>query len=312
MGDDVKLYISKEIEERAGIRAERSLSEKERGSWKADVISINRKKAVVFLNEQSGLVFFLYRPQERDYKHLADVFRLVLAENFKALGIPYTPQEEVKVYKGESKSSFSRIKERLVMYESYLSDDDMYLIYPAYLMNTRKVRGVSALESYLSSASLKMRDVAVLVKIKKEDGSKELSLMLPAAFTLASLKKCIDCIYGLDEEKRYDFIAYSSEEKYSVLEYYYRPEVFRAMDEELSSALKRKECSYALAKSTMLSTILGRYGELVYRNDFTSPTRFMVAFDSAMENLGMKSPMILSIKWADDGEINRRLKGITS
>ena len=31
MGDDVKLYISKEIEERAGIRAERSLSEKERG-----------------------------------------------------------------------------------------------------------------------------------------------------------------------------------------------------------------------------------------------------------------------------------------
>ena len=111
MGDDVKLYISKEIEERAGIRAERSLSEKERGSWKADVISINRKKAVVFLNEQSGLVFFLYRPQERDYKHLADIFRLVLAENFKALGIPYTPQEEVKVYKGESKSSFSRIKE---------------------------------------------------------------------------------------------------------------------------------------------------------------------------------------------------------
>lgn len=312
MGDDVKLYISKEIEERAGIRAERSPSEKDTGSWKADVISINRKKVVVFLNEQSGLVFFLYRPQDRDYKHLADVFCLVLAENFKALGIPYTPQEEVKVYKGESKSSFSKIKERLVMYESYLSDDDMYLIYPAYLMNTRKVRGDSALESYFSSASLKMRDVALLVKIKKDDGSKDLSLMLPATFTLASLKKCIDCIYGLDEEKRYDFIAYSSEEKYSVLEYYYRPEVFRAMDEELSPALKRKECSYALAKSTMLSTILGRYGELVYRNDFTSPTRFMVAFDSTMENLGMKSPMILSIKWADDGEINRRLKGITS
>ena len=308
----MKLYISKEIEEKAGIKAERAASLKDSSSWKADIISINRKKVIVFFSESSSLVLFYYRPRDWDYKHLADIFKKVLKENYDALNISGDIDWEVEVLKGESKSSFQKVKENLLAYSEYLSDDDEYLSYVAYLMNTRKIRGKSALETYLDQHSLKMRDVSLLLKIRKDDGTKELSIMLPSHFTLYSLKRCIDIIYELDGTQRYDFISYSGDEKYSALEYYYRPEVFRALDEELSPTLKKAECRYTVARSVMLSSINGSFKDIVYRNDFSSPKRFLISFDSEMEGLGIKSPMILSIKWSDDAALNRALKSITS
>ena len=84
------------------------------------------------------------------------------------------------------------------------------------------------------------------------------------------------------------------------------------MDDEMDSSLKRKECLYALARSSMLSTLWKKYPELVYRHDFNFPERFFISFDSAMENISIKTPMVLSIKWADEEIMNKELRRITS
>lgn len=308
----MKLYISKSIEEKASVRAQRVASAKDIDCWKADIISIKGKKVIAFLNEASSLVFFCSRPQERDFKHLADVFKEVLSKSFNAFGIPFSDDGAIEVYKGENKVAFERIKERLSLLYDYFSSDDRYLIYPSFLLSSRKVRGVSALDEYLSLREWKLKDISFLVKIRRADGSGELSLLIPSTFTLLSLKRCIDLIYSLSGDENYDFISYSNDSRFSTLKFYYRPEVFRALKNELDCSLKRKGCQYAKASSTMLSTLSPEYSTLVYRPDLNLDMRFFISFDSTMENLALKSPLILSIKWADDSQLNRALKEITS
>ena len=307
----MRLCISKTIEERAEVKAERLSFDNKDELWRADVISLNRKKVIVFINEQSSLTFFYFRPSERDFRHLSDVFKSVLSENFKALGIDYPASCDITVSKGESKALFAKARERLLLFEEYLADDDSFLIYPAFMINSRKVRGESPVESYLASHGLKRKDYSFMLKIRREDG-RETSLLIPPYFTLLSLKKCIDIIYSRSSEGRYDFTSYSNDDRYAMLEYFYRPEIFRALDKELDPSLKRKGCHYALAKSTMLSTIAKEYGNIVYRSDFINPERFFISFDSTMENISLDHPMILSIKWADDDNLNALLRDITS
>ena len=134
----MNLFISKDIEDKAGVKATRAGSEKTIDEWKADVISVNRRKVIVFLNEKTGLTFFCYRPTERDFKHLADLFKEVLGVNAEALNIPFAIPSSISVYKGESKSAFEKIKERLLSFSDLLTDDDRYLSYISYLMNFKK------------------------------------------------------------------------------------------------------------------------------------------------------------------------------
>lgn len=308
----MNLFISKDIEDKAGVKAARAGSEKTIDEWKADVISVNRRKVIVFLNEKTGLTFFCYRPTERDFKHLADLFKEVLGVNAEALNIPFAIPSSISVYKGESKSAFEKIKERLLSFSDLLTDDDRYLSYISYLMNSKKTGGESPIIRYSSECSLPLKERALLLKIKSDGNGKDLSLLIPSYFTLESLKDCIDTVFSLSEGKRYDFTYYDPSSRYSALEYYYRPELFRAMDDEMDSSLKRKECLYALARSSMLSTLWKKYPELVYRHDFNFPERFFISFDSAMENISIKTPMVLSIKWADEEIMNKELRRITS
>ena len=164
----MRLCISKTIEERAEVKAERLSFDNKDELWRADVISLNRKKVIVFINEQSSLTFFYFRPSERDFRHLSDVFKSVLSENFKALGIDYPAPCDITVSKGESKALFAKARERLLLFEEYLADDDSFLIYPAFMINSRKVRGESPVESYLASHGLKRKDYSFMLKIRRD------------------------------------------------------------------------------------------------------------------------------------------------
>ena len=74
----MRLCISKTIEERAEVKVERLSFDNKDELWRADVISLNRKKVIVFINELSSLTFFYFRPSVRDFRHLCDVFKSVL------------------------------------------------------------------------------------------------------------------------------------------------------------------------------------------------------------------------------------------
>ena len=261
----------------------------------------------MFLNELSGMAFFYFRPEKNDYLTLSDLFRKVLEKNFRAMDIEYIPEGPVEILKSEARTEMEKIREKLLSLESYIPDDGKYLIYAGYVIN-RGRRGVSAVTKFLELTHSVHKDISKLLNIREMSGEKRsVSILFPSCFTLFSVKQAIDAIFGLNPDVRYDFISYSTDEHYKSLDMIYRPEVFRALDEELDERFKRKGCEYTLAKSMMLSMMPGK---LVYRFDLGSPEYYEVDLDSEMENFNLSSPLILSLRWVDIDSFTLKLREI--
>ena len=67
--DTMRLYISKEIEEKREEKALRAKKEEGALDFIADVITLKRKKILVFYNEASSFTLLYNRPEKSNYKN---------------------------------------------------------------------------------------------------------------------------------------------------------------------------------------------------------------------------------------------------
>lgn len=303
--DTMRLYISKEIEEKREEKALRAKKEEGALDFIADVITLKRKKILVFYNEASSFTLLYNRPEKSNYKKIDKIFSECLSEYLRAENVEYDLEAEpVEIFKAESKSALAKVRERIAEYDEYISDDDKSLTYVSHILGGRKKGNSTALKTFLDLNGLKQKDRTLIIKIE-DDRKREVSLLFPSLMTLKDLRDSIVKIYDLSDGERSDFVVFSP----SSLDYMYRSEEYRALDFDLDDKLKKKGCSYAHIKSAMLNL---SPKDLIFRYKLEMPRYFKVSFDGFMEDLSRTSPIALSCKWRSEDEITLLLKGIKS
>lgn len=121
----MNLYCTKKLLEAGNYKIEESIDNDALFSWYGNLIKVNRKNFIVFINEKTGYPIFFYGMKKKELQNIEQYFNFAIEFAFKREGYPLeyifnylTQASEYKVHKTVSRKVLGSLKEMIFYAES--------------------------------------------------------------------------------------------------------------------------------------------------------------------------------------------------
>lgn len=290
------IQCTKKLLDKLGITAEEAINQerlkKEQGenhdplfSWHANLITIDRRKAMILVNDASKYPIVLYRPQAKDYKKLNDIIKAAIRTVLTEEGFR---EEIIESYMMEcgtadftrtgSKSALAAMNyvASMISYNTeYLKEDQLLQEYLSRFLGNFmvKIEGKYAypkdylmglLERYAQTddngnkkSVLSVEMYQLLVSIILENHSIWRRVMVPANITFKQLHQAIQKVFDWLDYHAHEFEIFNGEKQVVLI----------AMDEEAYDLADIMQCPIIMDYNTRLNQFLPEYKEAIYHYD---------------------------------------------
>jgi hypothetical protein len=205
----------------------------ERFSWHANLLTLNRRKTVVLMNDSNRYLIVLYGLKAKDFKNLDELFIHAICETFRAEGIK---EEIIEAYISESKEiTYTTTKNRTLVARLNKSCEQVYFY--SRDLNQQAINQLSInkdasrlyvgngskdhikpnkalyqdLENLTSSWPIFQSEAFILhIKLNLENHPIWRRVAVPKHFTFPELHKTIQNIFGWQNSHLHDFMIFPS------------------------------------------------------------------------------------------------------
>ncbi len=292
--------------------------------WQANIITINRRKAIVFMNNFARYPIVLYRPTVKEFKNIGDRLKEGIKVAFEAEGIREEIIERYIESLGECK--FSRTAGRSIVanlnemckvvsaYEEYLDDSKViqnrislkvgrYIFkkenhykHPneelyhglAKLMNYRDtdINKILAIETYQFKIKLNLKNYDIWRRI-----------LIPSNCSFAELHNVMQKVFGWFNYHMHEFRVLDNEIKVDTnTPLFLYPVKVRILDgdnQEEMDYIEQNECEVKYDTNTMLHEIFSKYHECLYIYDFGDSWEHIITLEKVIDDGINQSPILI-------------------
>lgn len=228
------IQCTKKLLDQLKIKSEPQKEEDALFSWHANLITVNRRKAVVLVNDKNRYVIVLYGLQAKDFKKLGELIFLGIREALKAEGIKdeviekyMSHSNEIAYTKTKDRTSVSRLNkacENLYYFDDYLEVDSV--VQNSLSMRlSRLLVGVGKkdyidpneemykdLEVFSGESIFSTKAVEMKVTLNLENHHVWRNLIVPANYKFDKLHKVLQEAFGWKDYHLHEFYIYDKKE----------------------------------------------------------------------------------------------------
>lgn len=268
-------------------------------AWHANIITVNRKKAVVLMNNLTKYTVVLYRPKAKDFTKFEENVRKAIKIAFQEEGIK---ENIIEVYlKNSSDFQYSKTAGRSIVanlnevcrtvgyYHEFLDEDNLiqkaiskslgtYLLKYGGIYDHPDNRLFLALNNMMGNADTDLNKVMSIesyqlkIKIDLENFDIWRRIQIPATFTFSKLHSVIQTIFGWMNYHLHEFTVVEKDNSLTdEMPYYAYPIKIRIVDGLDTEAMDYLEPDkYTVYKDTLvtLDEIFSQVDKCIYTYDF--------------------------------------------
>lgn len=322
------IHCTKKLLDQLKIKPELAIDEEPLFSWHANLITLNRKKTVVLVNDKNRYIMVLYGLKAKDFKALNNIIINAIRETFNNECIKDEVIEEYLGHSGEiiysktkDRTSISRMNnscEFVYIYQELLKDD-------AICQSTisKKASNIPAgfgknkyedpnellykdLEEFAGKPIFSCKAVVLNVKLNLINQNVWRRLVVPVNITFDMLHKILQNAFGWLDYHMHEFFIYENEKSeniYSSPDYInhpafnkegYKPVVNLVADEEAFDF--QDEIPIKLENGIKLSEYLLQYKKLKYIYDFGDYWQHYIEVAKIIDNYDKNYPVCIDGK----------------
>uniref|UniRef100_A0A1S2L558 TnpR protein n=1 Tax=Anaerobacillus isosaccharinicus TaxID=1532552 RepID=A0A1S2L558_9BACI len=249
-------------------------------SWHANVITINRKKAVVFVNDQNRYVIALYGLKAKDFKKLDQLFLDAVKETFQAECIKneiieqFIQHSKQVVYgKTKNRTSVARMNRSCEDFQYQAQEFEQSSIIQSavskfassflvgngngeYIQPNEKM--YEALEMFFEQPIFGCEAYELKVTLELEKYRVWRKVIVPSHFTFRNLHKIIQLVFGWQNYHLHDFYIYDDD----------RPILNLVCDEEAFAYSDKNDTPMLFDHEKRLNDYLPACKKVKYTYDF--------------------------------------------
>ncbi|KAA5806398.1 MULTISPECIES: plasmid pRiA4b ORF-3 family protein [Thermoanaerobacterium] len=282
-------------------------------SWHANLITLNRRKTIVLVNDKNRYVVVLYGLKAKDFKRLDEVIlnaiRLVLLDECidEEIVEEYIRQAGKVVY-GKTKNSIYVGKMNaacnvVYLYEDLLLDNTVYQTFVSKVASRywvgKQEEGYTSpskemfkdLEDFVGRPIFKCRAVELKVTLEIENHNIWRRLVVPINTTFTQLHKVLQAAFGWQDYHLHEFFIYGNERQdVSFINYpSYSKDGYKAIvnlvsDEEAFDYPNESDIEMIFEKGIKLSKYIPQYKRLMYVYDFGDNWQHYIEVQKIIDN----------------------------
>ena len=288
-------------------------------SWHANLIMVNRRKAVVLVNDHNRYAVVLYGLKAKDFKRLTEIALQGIRETFQGEGISDEVIDQYLLHAGEV--SVTKTKDRTSVARMNKACDNAYFFDELWdndsIFQPDKGNRISRFlvgdgkNSYIQPNEEMYKDLTLFagqsifeakaailkVTLRLENRQVWRRLVVPVNKTFNQLHQIIQTAFGWQDYHLHDFYVYgnvvNSENHITVghNEKIQKPIINLVCDQEAFSY--PREVAMKHEKGVKLSEYIPAYDKLTYNYDFGDDWKHDIEVESIVENYDSNSPVCL-------------------
>ncbi|HHV75394.1 MAG TPA: plasmid pRiA4b ORF-3 family protein [Thermoanaerobacterium sp.] len=282
-------------------------------SWHANLITLNRRKTIVLVNDKNRYVVVLYGLKAKDFRRFDEVIlnaiRLVLLDECidEEIVEEYIRQAGKVVY-GKTKNSIYVGKmiaacNVVHLYEDLLLDNTVYQTYVSKVASRywvgKQEEGYTSpskemfkdLEAFADRPIFKCRAVELKVTLEIENHNIWRRLVVPINITFTQLHKVLQAAFGWQDYHLHEFFIYGNERQdVSFINHpSYSKDGYKAIvnlvsDEEAFDYPNESDIEMIFEKGIKLSKYIPQYKRLMYVYDFGDNWQHYIEVQKIIDN----------------------------
>ncbi|MEQ6360127.1 plasmid pRiA4b ORF-3 family protein [Thermoanaerobacter thermohydrosulfuricus] len=282
-------------------------------SWHANLITLNRKKTVVLVNDKTRYAVVLYGLKAKDFKRLDEIIlnaiRMTLLDECidEEIIEEYIKQSKEIVYGKTKNSSYvgkmNAACNVVYLYEDLLLDNTVYQTFVSkvasrYWVGKQEEGYISPskemfkdLEAFAGRPIFKCRAVELKVTLEMENHNIWRRLIVPLNSTFTQLHKVLQAAFGWLDYHLHEFFIYGDEmQDISFINHPsynkagYKPVVNLVSDEEAFDYLNDNGIEMRFEKGIKLSEYIPQYKRLLYVYDFGDNWRHYIEVERVIDD----------------------------
>lgn len=307
----MQIGLTKKLQDQIAIKVDKGNEESDIFSWTANLITVNRRKTVVVINNLTRYGFVLYGLKAKEFKNIENLILDGIRECLKALRIDDTIIEKyicdggaiafTKTKGPKVVSMLNRVCICAEWFDDLFDKDNIYQRRVSKKMNRDliKIHGsndygmpseimVSELKDFYSVEVIKCKAAELLVKLDLDVYFAERKVIVPLDIDFMELHKILQITYGWANYHLHDFLIYDKNDK-CVLR------IISTDEEELDVFSKYK---VVYESDIMISEYINKGYKIIYEYDFGDDWRHEIIIQDLIENFDKNYPVCISV----DGE----------
>lgn len=303
----MQIGLTKKLQDQTGIKVEAAAEENEIFSWSANLITVNRRKTVVVVNNMNRYGFILYGLKAKEFKNIEKLILEGIRHCLKDLRID---DAIIEKYLNDAETiSFTKTKGPKVVsplnaactcatcLESIYDNDNIYQKNVSRKMNQDiiKMRGTNDyirplalmiidLQNFYQHNIIKCRAVQLSVKLDLNIYSAERNIITPTNIDFEELHRIIQIAYGWADYHLHDFLICDSKGK----------GISKVISDDEDDAGIYSDMEIVNEKNIILSDYINKEYSIIYEYDFGDGWDHQVIIGDIIEDYDKYYPVCVS------------------
>ncbi len=296
-------------------------------AWQVNLVSINRRKALVFINNLTKYPVVIYRPKEKNFVHIAEHLKEGIKAAFEAEGIKpdiiqayLIEMGELQYSKTAGRSLVANLNEvcRNVEYyvecldENQIIQNSISLKMGRYLLkyegkyeypNEQLFRAICKMMGYPEDSYdrvIEIKTYRMKIKIDLERFDIWRRIAIPANCTFGDLHKVIQRVFGWLDYHLHEFRVIDDkadvERGTPLYAYPIKIRIVDGNDSDVDEYLERDKYEVYYDTKTRLKEIFDNYKECIYTYDFGDNWEHVVTLEKTITDGKSQSPVLLEMQ----------------
>ncbi|MEH7523304.1 plasmid pRiA4b ORF-3 family protein [Bacillus sp. JJ1503] len=315
------IQCTKKLLDQLDIKSDIQVKEEPLFSWHAHLITLNRRKTIVLVNDQNRYVVVLHGLKAKEFKNLDEVILQGIRETFREEGIKdeviekfLSQSKEISYTKTKDRTSVARMNkacENVYFFEELLENDSIF--------NTRMSMRVSRflvgdgknkyivpneemykdLEEFAGEPIFMTKAVQLKVTLRLENRNVWRRILVPINTTFNHLHHILQAAFGWRNYHLHEFYVYGnapSEHVLSINHSAHHKEGLKPMVNLVSheeAFAYRNDVEMKLDTDIKLSEYIPAYKRLKYNYDFGDNWQHDIEVEEVMDNYNANYPVCL-------------------